>query len=174
MPSPLPQAYELHLLDAVYTTNVTLNKTGTATNTLTLRPAPGVGAVVINGTLSFGAGSRYAIVSGNNGTVARVLTLRQTSLAAPAVQFGGDASDNTVSEAVVLGSNALLTGGVVELDASVSAGNDRNTIMLSYVGNAAASPLPARPWSQAPALGDQLQGQHLRLQVPRCRADRVD
>ena len=139
----LTQAYELHLLDAAYNESVTLTKIGTATFPLTLRPAPGVAAVVISGTLTFGAGSRYATVSGNNGTVARTLTLRQPGTSAPTVRFIGDASNNTVREALVLGSNTLLAGGVVEVGASVSAGNDRNTITLSYVGNAAASPLPA-------------------------------
>ena len=143
VPSPLTQAYELHLLDAAYTESVTLDKTGTAANTLTLRPAPGVASVVITGTLTFGAGSSYATVSGHNGTVARTLTLRQSSTSAPTVRFGGDASDNTVREAVVLGANTLLAGGVVEVGAGAGAGNDRNTITLSHVGNASPSPLPA-------------------------------
>ena len=143
VPSPLTQAYELHLLDASYAESVTLTKTGTAVNTLTLRPAPGVASVVIAGTFTFGAGSSYATLSGYNGTLTRALTLKQTNAALPTLRFIGDASFNTVREAVVLGSNTLLAGGVVEVGAAVTAGNDRNTITLSYVGNASAALLPA-------------------------------
>jgi len=142
VPSPLTQPYELRLLDAAYTENVLLTKTGTAVNTLTLRPAPGV-SPVLTGTLTFGAGSSYAVLSGNNGALARALTLRQPSLVAPAVVFSGDASYNEVREAVVLGSNTVLTSGVVVVAAGVSTGNDRNAVTACFVGNAAAAVLPA-------------------------------
>ena len=142
VPSPLTQPYELQLLDATYAENVLLTQTGTATNTLTLRPAPGVSAV-LTGTFTFGAGARYVLLSGNNGILARALTLRQPSLTAPTVVFSGDASYNEVRETVVLGSNTLLTGGVVEMGAGVVSGNDHNTIALSFVGNADPSLLPA-------------------------------
>ena len=142
VPSTLGQPYELHLLDATYTENVLLDKIGTATNTLTLRPAVGMNTV-LTGTLTFGAGSRYAVLSGHNGTVARALTLRQPSTTAPAVVFSGDASYNTVREAVVLGSNSLLASGVVVMGDGVTTGNDYNTITLSYVGNATPAQLPA-------------------------------
>ena len=142
VPSTLGQPYELHLLDAAYAENVLLSKTGTATNTLTLRPAAGV-STVLTGTLSFGAGSRYAVLSGHNGTAARALTLRQPGTTAPAVVFSGDASYNTVREAVVLGSNSLLASGVVVVGDGVTTGNDYNTITLSYVGNASSAQLPA-------------------------------
>lgn len=142
VPSPLSQPYELRLLDASYTENVLLNKTGTAANTLTIRPAAGVSPVV-TGTFTFGAGSRYIVLNGNNGTLARALTLRQPSLTAPAMVFSGDASYNTVSEAVVLGSNTVLTSGVVVVGSGVSTGNDRNTITQSFVGNADPALLPA-------------------------------
>ena len=142
VPSPLGQPYELHLLDATYAENVLLDKIGTATNTLTLRPAPGV-SVVLTGTLTFGAGSQYAVLSGHNGTVARALTLRQPSATDPAVVFSGDASYNTVREAVVLGANTSLTSGVVVVGNGVTTGNDYNTITLSYVGNSSPAALPA-------------------------------
>ncbi|GAA3957341.1 hypothetical protein GCM10022407_00920 [Hymenobacter antarcticus] len=142
VPAILGQAYELRLLDATYAEDVLLNKTGTAANTLTLRPAPGV-STVLTGTLTFGAGSRYAVLSGQNGTVARALTLRQPSLTAPAVVFSGDAAYNTVREAVVLGSNTLLASGVVVVGDGVTTGNDYNTITLSYVGNDSPGLLPA-------------------------------
>ena len=142
VPSPLPQPYELHLLDAAYTENVLLAKTGSAVNTLTLRPAPGV-SPVLTGTLTFGAGCAYAVLSGNNGTLARALTLRQPSPTAPAVVFGGDAQHNEVREAVMLGSNTLLTSGVVVVGDGVSTGNDYNTVTQSFIGNADPALLPA-------------------------------
>ncbi len=142
VPSPLTQAYELHLLDATYNEEVLLDKAGTVANTLTIRPAPGV-STVLTGTLTFGAGSAYTVLSGNNGTVARALTLRQPSLTVPAVVFSGDASYNEVREAVVLGSNTLLTSGVVVVGNGVSTGNDHNSVTQSFVGNADPALLPA-------------------------------
>ena len=142
VPSPLLQAYELQLLDASYTEDVLLTKTGSAANTLTLRPAPGVSSV-LTGTLTFGVGSAYAVLSGNNGTLTRALTLRQPSLTVPAVIFSGDAQHNEVREAVVLGSNTLLTSGVVVVGDGVSLGNDYNNLTQSFVGNADPTLLPA-------------------------------
>jgi hypothetical protein len=142
VPSPLTQAYELRLLDATYAENVLLTKTGTATNTLTIKPAAGVNSV-ITGTLTFGTGSAYAVLNGNNGTLSRALTLRQPSTSIPALVFSGDASDNQVREAVVLGSNTLLTSGVVVVGDGLTAGNDRNAITQSFVGNADPALLPA-------------------------------
>ena len=141
VPATLSQPYELRLMDASYTENVMLSKTGSVLNTLTLRPDDGV-STSITGTLTFGAGSAYAIVSGNNGTVPRALTLRQPSQTVPTVVFTGDAMHNLVSEAVVLGSNTVLTSGVVVVGDGVTSGNDQNTVNLCYVGNADASQLP--------------------------------
>ena len=142
VPSPLAQPYELRLLDAAYAEDVLLTKTGTVANTLTIRPAVGV-SPVITGTLTFGAGSAYAILSGNNGGPGRALTLRQPSLTAPALVFGGDAAYNTVREAKVLGANTLLTSGVVVVGNGVTLGNDNNTLTGSYVGNDSPALLPA-------------------------------
>lgn len=142
VPVTLTQPYELQLLDAAYAENVLLTKTGTATNTLTIKPAAGV-SPVITGTLTFGAGSAYTILNGNNGTLSRALTLRQPSTSIPALVFSGDASDNQVREAVVLGSNTLLTSGVVVIGNGVTTGNDRNAITQSFVGNADPALLPA-------------------------------
>lgn len=142
VPSPLTQAYELRLLDASYAEDVLLAKTGTATNTLVIRPATGV-SPVITGTLTFGTGSAYTTINGNNGTLSRALTLRQTSIWAPTLVFSGDAADNLVREAVVLGSNTLLTSGVVVVGDGLTAGNDRNAITQSFVGNADPALLPA-------------------------------
>ncbi|GAA4031841.1 hypothetical protein GCM10022409_15120 [Hymenobacter glaciei] len=142
VPAILDQHYELRLLDASYLEDVLLTKTGSAANSLLIRPAAGV-ATVLTGTVTFGAGCAYATLSGNNGTVARALTLRQPSLTAPAVAFGGDASYNGVREATVLGSNALLTSGVVVVGDGSVAGNDYNTLTECLVGNADPALLPA-------------------------------
>ncbi|WP_460503398.1 hypothetical protein, partial [Hymenobacter agri] len=142
VPATLGEAYELRLLDATYTEDVLLTNTGSAANTLTIRPAAGV-TTVLTGTFTFGAGSAYATLSGNNGLVARALTLRQPSLTAPAVAFGGDASYNVVREATVLGSNTLLTSGVVVIGSGTTTGNDYNTLTECFVGNADPAQLPA-------------------------------
>ncbi|MBH8570283.1 hypothetical protein KB206_15435 [Microvirga sp. STS02] len=142
VPSPLPQPYELRLLDAAYTEDVLLTKTGTAENPLIIGPAAGV-STVLTGTLTFGAGSAFTSLNGNNGTTSRALTLRQPSLSAPAVVFGNDASNNEVREAIVLGSNTLLTSGVVVIGSGLTSGNDNNTIIQSFVGNADPALLPA-------------------------------
>jgi hypothetical protein len=142
VPTNLEQAYELRLLDASYTEDVLLTKTGSTANTLTIRPAAGV-TTVLTGTFTFGAGSAYATLSGNNGTLARALTLRQPSLTMPTVAFGGDASHNVVREATVLGSNTLLTSGVVVVGDGNVAGNDYNTLTECFVGNANPAQLPA-------------------------------
>ncbi|GAB3574211.1 hypothetical protein GCM10027345_07810 [Hymenobacter daeguensis] len=142
VPSPLTQPYELRLLDAAYAEDVVLAKTGSAINTLTIKPAAGV-SPVITGTLTFGTGSAYTTLDGNNGTLSRALTLRQASVSAPTLIFSGDASDNQVREAVVLGSNTLLTSGVVVVGDGLTTGNDRNAITRSFVGNADPALLPA-------------------------------
>ena len=142
VPATLEQDYELRLLDASYFEDVLLTKTGSATKTLTIRPAAGV-STVLTGTFTFGAGSAYATLSGNNGTVARALTVRQPSLTAPAVAFGGDASYNVVREATVLGSNTLLASGVVVVGSGITTGNDYNTLTECFVGNADPAQLPA-------------------------------
>ena len=142
VPANLTQPYELRLLDAAYTEDVLLTKTGSAANPLIIGPAAGVSSV-ITGTLTFGAGSAFISLNGNNGTISRALTLRQPSLTVPAVVFGNDASSNEVREAIVLGSNTLLTSGVVVVGAGLTSGNDNNAIVQSFVGNADPALLPA-------------------------------
>ena len=152
VPTTLGQNYELRLLDASYLEDVLLTKTGSIANTLTIRPAAGV-TTVLMGTFTFGAGSAYATLSGNNGTVARALTLRQPSLTVPAVAFRGDASHNMVREATVLGSNTVLTSGVVVVGDGNVAGNDYNTLTECFVGNADPAQLPANLVYAASASG---------------------
>ncbi len=142
IPSPLTTSYELRLLDAAYAENIVLTKTGTATKSLLIRPNTGISSV-ITGTFTFGTGSAFATLSGNNGSALRTLTLRQPSTSAPALVFNGDARSNTVSEAIVLGSNTLLTSGVVVVGNGLVTGNDNNTITKCFVGNANPALLPA-------------------------------
>ena len=142
VPTTLGQNYELRLLDASYLEDVLLTKTGSISNTLTIRPAAGV-TTVLTGTVTFGAGSAYATLSGNNGTVARALTLLQPDPLLSAVVFSGDASRNTVSGVTIRGSTSSLTSGVVVVGNGVTTGNDNNTITLSYVGNISPAALPA-------------------------------
>ena len=142
IPSPLTQAYELRLLDPAYAEDVVLSKTGSAAAPLLIRPTAGMSSV-ITGTCTFGAGSAFATLSGNNGTALRTLTLRQPATAAPALVFTGDASGNTVREVVVLGSNTLLTSGVVVVGNGLVTGNDNNTLTGCFVGNANSAQLPA-------------------------------
>ena len=140
--SPLTDAYELHLLDPSYAVDVLLTKTGTATNTLTIKPAAGV-SVSITGTVTFGVGSAYTTLSGNNGNVGRALTLQQPDHQFPAVVFNGDAFSNTVSGVIIQGSTSSSTSGVVVIGDGVSTGNDFNTLTQCLVGNVTGAPLPA-------------------------------
>jgi hypothetical protein len=152
VPSPLTQPVEIELLNASYFEDVLITRRGTATNTLTIRPASGV-SPVLTGTLTFGAGSAYVKVSGNNGSTPRALTLRQPSVLKPTVQFVGDASHNEVRETLVLGSNNSLIGGVVVVGNGASTGNDNNTIAQSFIGNADPAVLPANLVYAASASG---------------------
>ncbi|WP_197076843.1 autotransporter outer membrane beta-barrel domain-containing protein [Hymenobacter terrenus] len=141
VPSPLTDSYELRLLDASYTENVLLTKTGSAVNTLTIKPGAGVSPVII-GTLTFGAGSAYNKLDGNNGTVLRALKLEQPNTALPTVLFTADASNNEIRSVEVLGSNTLTSSGVIVLGNGTVSGNDNNTITQSFVGNLDPIQLP--------------------------------
>ncbi len=152
VPSPLTQAYELQLLDAAYAENVLLTHTGSPANTLTIRPAAGT-TTIITGTLTFGAGSQYVLLSGSDGTLDRQLTLRQPSLTLPTVVFGDDARHNAVRDAVVLGSNTLLTSGVVVLGNGLTSGNDDNALTGNLLANDDPGLLPANLFYAANAGG---------------------
>ncbi|MBD2713416.1 hypothetical protein KBK19_00035 [Microvirga sp. STR05] len=137
------QPVEIQLLDASYTENVVINKAGTATNPITIRPATGV-YTEINGTLTFGAGSSYVVISGHNGANARTLTLRQTDISLATVLFQGDASHNSLSQTRVLGSCQMPGLGVITIGnaASGGAGNDHNTLSDNLISSASAISLP--------------------------------
>ena len=142
VPLTLTEPYELHLLDAAYSENVVMRHSGTAANTLTIRPAAGV-STVLTGTFTFGAGTSYAVLSGNNGSSSRALTVVQPNRLLPTVVFSGDATGNEVREATILGSNSLLNSGVVVIGDGVVNGNDDNSITQSFIGNQSPALLPA-------------------------------
>ncbi|SHK19523.1 hypothetical protein SAMN02746009_00559 [Hymenobacter psychrotolerans DSM 18569] len=137
------QPIEIQLLDAAYTESVVINKAGTAANPITIRPAAGV-STSISGTLTFGAGSRYVVVSGHNGANARTLTLRQTDISLATVIFQGDASYNSLSQTRILGSCQMPGLGVVTIGnaASGGTGNDHNTLTDNLISSAAPTSLP--------------------------------
>ncbi|MBF9235807.1 hypothetical protein I2I05_00215 [Hymenobacter sp. BT683] len=142
IPAVLDQPYELYLQDETYAEDVVLNKTGSALNTLTIRPSAGKNVVIL-GTFTFGAGSAYATLSGDNGVAAvRALTLREVSASEPTMVFSGDAAHNTVTNVAVFGANALPTSGVIVIGNGTSTGNDHNTVTQSYVANASADAVP--------------------------------
>ncbi|GAB2944954.1 hypothetical protein GCM10027048_07370 [Hymenobacter coalescens] len=151
VPVNLNNSYELQLINgSVFEENVVIQQIGTATNTLTIKPEPGATNVVISGTLIFGGGARYVTLSGNNGSAARRLTVQQLATSQPTVILAGDAQHITIRDARLLGSNATLAGGVVEIGSGPTSGNDDNLLMGNYLGNAAAGQLPANLVYAAP------------------------
>jgi hypothetical protein len=134
----------IELLDVSYSENVRITQAGTAINPITIRPAAGV-STVIEGTLTFDAGSRYVTVSGNNGTVNRALTLKQTDDLATTVLFQNDAQNNAVVDAQLLGSCRQPGFGVVTIGNAASGGNgnDHNTLRGNRIGNASGTLLPS-------------------------------
>jgi len=141
VPNTLDKSYILQLLDTNYAEDVALNKTGTSANTLTLLPGSGVSSI-ITGTLTFGAGSSFATLNGNNGTAIQTLTVIQPDQSKSTVVFGGDASDNTISGVVISGANSSATSGVVVVGNGVSTGNSRNALTKCLMGNVSNVPVP--------------------------------
>ena len=137
---PIPDRVEILLLEESYNETVLINKAGTAANPIIIRPAAGV-TTEIAGTLTFGAGSRYVTVTGDNGSIpsGRFLTLRQTSNSRPTVQFTDDASNNTISQVRILGSSRVPTTGVVSIGSSVSSGNDNNVVTNNVISSASTN-----------------------------------
>jgi len=123
----------IELLDASYSENVRINKAGTALNPITISPAAGVNTI-INGTLTFGAGSRYVTVKGNTG---RTLTLKQVALSRGTVVFEEDASYNTLTQTQVLGSSQQPGQGVITISSAApgGTGNDYNSLINNFISN---------------------------------------
>ncbi|WP_400192852.1 hypothetical protein [Hymenobacter sp. B81] len=144
IPATLAEPHELRLISgSVISENVLINKTGSAASPLLIRPENGATGIVLEGTLTLGAGASHVTISGHNGSAGRQLTLRQTGAGQPTLVFSGDAHNNIVREALVLGNNATLSGGVVEFGATVSQGNDDNSLTGNFIGPASAGQLPA-------------------------------
>ncbi|ALW84514.1 hypothetical protein AUC43_05080 [Hymenobacter sedentarius] len=145
VPATLNKPYELQLIDPSYSEDVLLNKTGSVGNTLTIRPA--VNEIVsITGTVTFGSGSAYTSLIGNSGSSAqktRAITLRQQDLTKSTLVFKDDASNNVVSEVVILGATSSLTSGVVVVGDGVSTGNDNNSLTKSFIANSGPALIPA-------------------------------
>jgi len=140
---PVSDPVEIRLLDASYSETVLINKAGTAVNPITIRPAPGITTEIL-GTLTFGAGSRYVTVTGDNGALlsgSRSLTLKQTANSRPTVQFVDDASNNTITQVRILGSCRQPGFGVVTIGnaASGGTGNDGNVVTNNVISNASTT-----------------------------------
>ncbi|TLM95063.1 hypothetical protein [Hymenobacter jeollabukensis] len=144
VPVTLNAPYELRLTSgSTFEENVLIARVGSAANTLTIKPEAGATGVVINGTVTFGGGTRYVTLSGHNGSSARQLTVQQPGTAQPTVALTADARNITVRDARLLGNNASLAGGVVEIDGGSSLGNDDNTLVGNYLAQAGSGLLPA-------------------------------
>lgn len=144
VPATLNAPYELHLTSgSVFEEDVLINRTGSAANTLIIRPEAGATGIVISGTVMFGAGARYVTLSGHNGSASRQLTVLQTGAAQPTLSLTGDTRNVTIRDARLLGNNAALNGGVVEFGGGSSFGNDDNTLVSNYLAPASAGQLPA-------------------------------
>jgi hypothetical protein len=140
------------LTDATYSGSETFpiiinaNADASATNTLTIRPATGVAAVVtgINdaGPLIDLSGADYVTFNGLN-TGGSSLTITNTSTSntstVSTIRFIGGATNNTVTNCTVLGSATMsvATNGATiffSTDAVTANGNDNNTISNNNIG----------------------------------------
>lgn len=151
VPTTLNAPYELQLTSGSnFDENVLISHLGSASNTLIIRPETGATNVVINGTVTFGGGARYVTLSGHNGSASRQLTVLQLSTAQPAVALTADTRHVTIRDARLLGNNASLNGGVVEIGGGSSIGNDDNTLVSNYLAPASGGQLPANLVYAAP------------------------
>jgi hypothetical protein len=154
VPATLNAPYELRLTSgSTFEEDVLITRLGTATNPLTIKPEAGATGIIINGTVTFGGGTRYVTLSGHNGTTSRQLTVQQISTSQPAVALTADTRNVTIRDARLLGTNSASNGGVVEIDGGSVSGNDDNTLMGNYIANAPGGLLPANLVYAAPATG---------------------
>lgn len=133
---------------------LTLNSvTGASgTNTITIRPASGVGSALsitssnTTATLNLDGGN-YFIIDGRPGGTGsnKYITLDNTSTSAPTVKYINDASNNTIKYCTLSGVNATVPTGAVVLfsTTSGSTGNDNNTIDYCDIRDGATNPLNA-------------------------------
>ncbi len=133
---------------------LTLNSVSGAnsTNTITIRPASGVGSALsitsanTTATISINGGN-YFVIDGRPGGSGsnKYITLDNTSTSAPAVLYINDASNNTIKYSTLSGVNTTTTTGAVVLFSTTtgSTGNDNNTIDNCDIRDGATKPLNA-------------------------------
>ncbi|MBL7681732.1 MAG: T9SS type A sorting domain-containing protein [Flavipsychrobacter sp.] len=123
-----------------------------ATNTITVRPASGVGSALsitssnTTATININGGNYFVIDGRPGGTGSnKYITLDNTSTSAPAVQYINDASNNTIKYCTLSGVNTTTFTGAVVLfsTTSGSTGNDNNTIDNCDIRDGATKPLNA-------------------------------
>jgi hypothetical protein len=141
VPTTLDRSYEIQLLNNL-NESVVIQHKGTGSRQLVIKPASGVTGISINGTVTFN-GASFVTLSGNNGASARQLSVEQNSTSQPALVLTGDSRNVTVSDARLLGGNAASSGGVVEISAGTSSGNDDNTLSGNYIANESSNRVPA-------------------------------
>ncbi len=105
-----------------------------AINTLTIRPETGAANLAITsanttGTINFN-GSNYITIDGRAGGVGvSQLSIANTNAGASyAINFTGDASNNTVKYCTVTSRNTSATSGTITFGGGTISGNDNNTI----------------------------------------------
>ncbi len=117
-----------------------------AVNTVTIRPATGNTAEIINAAaspvFSFNGGRFYRIDGRQNSSSnPKSLTVRSDNTGGNAVLFVNDASDNIIRHSILLGNNTTPAAGVVNFSTGLITGNDNNTIDSSSLGNSASIPV---------------------------------
>ncbi|KUG05939.1 hypothetical protein ASU33_00720 [Solirubrum puertoriconensis] len=147
IPTTLDQSYELHIVNgAILSENVLINKVGTASRTLVIKPDNNAANTQIQGTITL-SGAHYVTLSGANNVGSQQLSVVMNNApddAEPALVLTNDARNNTISGVRLLGNNTITDGGVVELRRGASSvGNDNNSFTGNYFGNISSTEVPA-------------------------------
>lgn len=128
---------------------------GSATNTVTFRPAANATGLVIaanNATtaLDFNGGDYYIIDGrpGGTGTTSQLtITDSSTSATAGTIRIYNDATNNIIRYCTILGASTNTSTGVILMGTAAATnpiGNDNNTISNCTIGPISSSLLPAR------------------------------
>ncbi|MES2778644.1 MAG: T9SS type A sorting domain-containing protein [Bacteroidota bacterium] len=143
------------LTDPTYnitTTNITAvpivvnaYENASATNTVTLRPASGVTAVInesFAGTTFNLSGVNYFRIDGRQGGsgTPKSLTIQNDNTTGSALTFINDASNNRLQYAVFKGASNASANGVINFSTGIVNGNDFNTIDNCDIADAATTP----------------------------------
>jgi len=145
-----PVTFELQsdYVGSVETSPLVFSNLGTsAVNTLTVRPASDVAAVILftsagNITLDLN-GAQYVTLDGRPGGVGTTkrLTIDNSSTTGSALRFINEASNNTVEYVTLQGVNTSATSGTVLFGSTTGAnGNDNNTIDHADIRDGASRP----------------------------------